>query len=657
MENRDQARTRLARLGMRQHAAKAAAVIVVIALGFFTREPALAVAEREQLRERFRFEVSQLTLPSQSIDVRHIRDVEPALERIRAWISSVGAGVALHDVSGDGLPNDACLIDPRIDQAILISVRQPPAYEPFVLSPQFLAFDAHTMAPMGCVPGDFNEDGSTDLLVYYWGRSPILFLRQADSLLTRSAFVEHELVQPFKLWNTNAVTSADIDGDGHIDLVIGNYFPDGARVLDVNARHDPRMQMQDSMSRAFNGGGDRVFLWQSPGDEGLEPSFTMVPEPFPAGIATGWTLALGAADLDGDLLPELYIANDFGPDRLLRNRSVPGRVRFEVLEGARTLTTPASKVLGHDSFKGMGIDFGDLSGDGLLDMFVSNITADFALHESNFAFINTGELSAMDRGGAPYRDDSERLGLARSGWAWDTKIADFDNSGRPEIIQATGFVRGDHNRWAELQELAMGNDTLLRHQGLWPRFAEGDDLSGRQHNPFFVQGPDGRFFDLAVDVGLGAPYVTRGIAVADIDGDGRQDFAWANQWEPSQLFRNRCHACGGFLGLDLYLPVGAGSGGTTVLPGRRGGELHGRPAIGAEVTVLTRTRTHVAQVDGGNGHSGRRSPEIHIGLGDEVPVAVEIRYRDRQGIARHTTLDLGAGWHTVMLDSDEERGP
>src|SRR4029453_6819198 len=90
--------------------------------------------------------------------------------------------------------------------------------------------------------------------------------------------------------------------------------------------------------------------------------------------ARGWSLAIGAADLDGDLLPELYFANDFGPDRLLHNRSTPGHPRFELLEGRRSLTTPKSKVLGHDSFKGMGVDFGDLNGDGWPDIYASNIT-------------------------------------------------------------------------------------------------------------------------------------------------------------------------------------------------------------------------------------------------------------------------------------------
>ena len=110
---------------------------------------------------------------------------------------------------------------------------------------------------------------------------------------------------------------------------------------------------------------------------------------------------MGAADLDGDLLPEIYIANDFGPDRLLHNRSTPGNLKFALLEGGRDFTTPKSCVLGHDSFKGMGVDFGDVNGDGILDIYVSNIATKFGLTESHFLWLSTGELGKMKEGIAP----------------------------------------------------------------------------------------------------------------------------------------------------------------------------------------------------------------------------------------------------------------
>jgi hypothetical protein len=74
----------------------------------------------------------------------------------------------------------------------------------------------------------------------------------------------------------------------------------------------------------------------------------------------GWTLALEAADLSGDLLPEIYVANDFGRDRLLLNKCLPGQQRFEIRATQRDLFVPGSKVLGRDSFKGMGVDFADI---------------------------------------------------------------------------------------------------------------------------------------------------------------------------------------------------------------------------------------------------------------------------------------------------------
>ncbi len=76
-------------------------------------------------------------------------------------------------------------------------------------------------------------------------------------------------------------------------------------------------------------------------------------------------------------------------------------------------------------------------------------------------FLSTGDPELMKRGIAPYVDQSEPLGLSRSGWGWDAKLADFDNDGVLEALQAVGFVKGQADRWPELQELAMGNDEFL----------------------------------------------------------------------------------------------------------------------------------------------------------------------------------------------------
>ena len=427
-------------------------------------------------------------------------------------------------------------------------------------------------------------------------------------------------------------------------------------MLDVHATG--REEMQDSMSRAWNGGGKHFFLG-SGGTSGAEPlaAFREVDAGLDERTLRGWTLAVGAADLDGDERPEIYFANDFGPDCLLENLSSPGHLRFARLLGERTFAMPASKVLGRDSFKGMGLDFGDLNGDGILDLYVSDLANEFGLQESHLAFVSTGETARMREGVAPYVDRSEELGLSRSAWAWEARLDDFDDDGVLEAVQATGFVRGTVNRWPELQEVAMGNDELLKQPGAWPQFRAGADISGHVHDPFFVRSKSGRYFDLSEDIGLGATAVGRAIATADVDGDGRLDLAIANQWDRSFFYRNRSPRPGAFLGLKLLLPLPAEEGPTRVVPGRPAGRI-GRAAIGAEARLrMADGHTLVGLADGGNGHTGDRSPEILFGLGRfarGTPLAVEIHWRDPRGRARRQTLELAPGWHTVVLGTDSE---
>ena len=294
----------------------------------------------------------------------------------------------------------------------------------------------------------------------------------------------------------------------------------------------------------------------------------------------------------------------------------------------------------------MGVDFGDIDRDGDDDIAVSNIAAPWALLESNFLFINQRHPD-QPLDGAQFVDRSEPLGVARGGWAWDVRFGDFDDDGWLEIVQANGFVKGNTNRWPDLQELATANDVLLHRPGAWPHITRGDDLSGRQRNAFFARTGEQPFLDIAAQIGLPED-VSRGLATGDVDGDGDLDLVVANQWDNSQVLINGSRHRNQALWLRLELPVERGP-----LTVERGSKALGPPAIGASVAITLPDGTRLTQqVDGGSGHSGKSAPVIHVGLGQlasdrELPLA--IRYRDRAGVIRHVATTVGLGSWTIAL--------
>jgi hypothetical protein len=632
---------------MRKQAPGIAAVLLMVGMYLVSALPGTSAADSAAAARGFGFTPRSIALPS-GYEQHEIRKVNKEYRDIDAWISSVGAGIALNDLDGDGLPNDLCISEPRIDQIVVTPAPDANAgrYPPFALDAAPLPMD-RTMAPMGCAPGDFNQDGRMDLLAYYWGRTPIVFLARAGADgLTADSYRPIELVPHHggkrytgSLWNSNTVAIDDFDGDGHVDLYVGNYFPHSP-VLDETK--DGAVEMNRSLSRAANGGEGYFFRWTG-STAGTQPSvqFERDDDVLAEEVSRGWDLAAAANDLDGDQLPELYIANDHGTDALLHNRSKPGVIEFEQVYGVKSPLIPKSKRIGADSFKGMGVDYGDLNHDGLYDMFISNITTSFGIQESNLQFMSEADGVAdlrakLSDGEAPWTDRSSDFGTAWSGWCWDVKLADFNNDGDLEIAQTNGFVKGDVNRWAQLQELATANDLVLEHPQWWPNVRAGDDIAGSQRMHLFAPNGD-RYTNIAPALGLDVPVPTRGIAIADTDGDGRLDFAIARQWDQPAFYQNTATSPGSFLGLRLTHPDGA-------------------PVVGAQVRVQAGDRTLINRVDGGGGHTGKRSTDVHIGLGEHAsgPLEVSLRWRDRSGRVHEQDLQLTPGWHHLQLDARAE---
>jgi hypothetical protein len=109
------------------------------------------------------------------------------------------------------------------------------------------------------------------------------------------------------------------------------------------------------------------------------------------------------------------------------------------------------------------------------------------------------------------------------------------------------------------------------------------------------------------------------------------------------------------------LPLRAGEPAQTLVrPGHPNVNVQGRAAIGATATIYLDDGSRLwSYVDGGNGHSGKSSPELHFGLGSTSPnkqLRVEVRWRDPGGEVNHEFLALTPGWHTVVLGWKSKKG-
>ena len=307
-------------------------------------------------------------------------------DNIMPWLSSVGAAVAGADYDGDGWTDFYVINSGRGSANRLYHNRGDGTFED-VAQRAGVACGNPKGACVHAVFGDVNGDGRLDLFVAKWAAPNQLFLNRGDG-----TFEDVTAMAGVGAWGyADAATFLDYDRDGKLDLLVGNYFADslpdprsGAMARSDLWNPVTTRVMHSTFTHADNGG--KTLLYHNLGGGRFEDVAVSSGLRF-----RGWTLAAGAADLNNDGWPDLYLANDFGPDELYLNTgAVESPPRFR-----RIVDTSGHPGVGNDWWKGMNVDFGDVDGNGYLDIYVTNILAPrYKTDEGNMLWLNVANAVA-----------------------------------------------------------------------------------------------------------------------------------------------------------------------------------------------------------------------------------------------------------------------
>jgi hypothetical protein len=299
---------------------------------------------------------------------------------------------------------------------------------------------------------DFDNDGFKDIFLGCFTDRSRLFKSVADEQDTsRRKFVEVTDQSGIVMKGDGdfvvVAAAGDYDSDGDLDLYTGRYL-------------DPRKNLPTTLFYTRNGEGNRLLR-----NDG-QFHFTDVTEQ--AGInETGLTLGVSFGDYNSDGHPDLYIANDFGRDALLKNN------------GNGTFTDVSRESGAFDPGYGMSATWGDIDNDGDLDIYVSdvhsgqrwygqaatlykylltsvrqgtiiedlpvykeiyqNVGADWSLYGDK---VVKGNALYLNDGKGKFTDVSEASRVNPFGWFWSSTMFDYDNDGRQDIYAANGWISG-----------------------------------------------------------------------------------------------------------------------------------------------------------------------------------------------------------------------
>jgi hypothetical protein len=463
-------------------------------------------------------------------------------------LESGGTGLALLDYDGDGdldlyLVNGWRLDGPRVAERgrdLLYRNRGDGTFDD-VTAAAALGSDGWGT---GVATGDFDGDGWTDLLVTQLG-SDLLYRNRGDG-----TFEEVPDGPGIDGWSTGAAFF-DADGDGDEDLFVAAYVE---ATLEEVLRAEPELEwegrkvmlgpfgLEGLANRYFVNDGGR--FREATKEAGLED------------VGLFFSFGVAALDLDADLDLDLYVANDSNPNYLYQNDGA-GRFREVGLwSGAALSQTGMAQA-------GMGLATGDLEGDGLADLLVTNFSKD-----STTLYRNLGDLV--------FEDASRPLGVRDPTFqplSWGAALADLDLDGDLDLFIANGHI--------------------------YPQADEVPAAGGYGQRNLLLAWEGGRFVDATERAGPGLQVVesSRGLAVGDVDGDGGLDLAVSNIDAPPTLLRNDGPGGGRWLQVDAPGVLRA----EVVAEGEGGGPAAARRWV--------RHRVH------GSSYVSASDPRFHFGLG------------------------------------------
>jgi hypothetical protein len=420
----------------------------------------------------------------------------------------------------------------------------------------------------GVTVADYDNDGWPDILVTGFGGN-LLYRNLGDG---RFENVAARLGLDTPGWNT-AASFFDADGDGWLDLYIARY---------IDCTLDDVLKARPSLSWR----GLELVAFGPFGLKGAPDSFyrnvhgrfvEATDEVGMKDLALGFGFATRAVDVDDDGDLDLYVANDSDPNYLYRN---DGTGHFKEV-GVMSLLAFDGNGAAQAS---MGIATGDVDGDGILDVYVSNFSEDF----------NT---LYKGLGGGFFTDVSRETGVGPVTFhplSWGAAFADLDNDGDLDLAIANGHIYPQVDRHPELIETYRQHNLLLENRSVREPGATAAEPLFRD-----ATGSAGPGFALA--------QAHRGLAVGDFDDDGRLDLLVTALDAPPELLHNEGP-------VRSWLIVVCEIPGGTAIP------------VGTQVTVTAGGRTMRRDIAAGDSYVSTHDPRPHFGLGD-VEIADEVRVR------------------------------